>query len=896
VSDHGVLPVLWPIHGDGVLARRGDLVLLIHPAGGAFTDHLLDLLAATAQAGESGPRFADLVSAEFDAHAAAADTTVDEHGPAVVAFGPADGGTALAVYGTGWAEVTNARGVQRLTAGEPYGRLRCVLPSRLIKIRAGVEAAADGETDPYLRLADGVVRAVALVYAAAESPGEKDLGLAAGQMGRRPPPGVLVLPDGSVCQLDAEYVMGREPTLDTSVADGRARPLRLTDPSGQVSRVHARVELDGGQVFISDLNSPNGTHILRPGENAPTRLEPGVRVPLVGGTRIRLGGEYELRYESHHRPGETGQRVHSPRAAGQAPGGPPTPDAYAAQPVPEAPGPGAAPAPGPEDSGHAAPARRDSISISAPGSGASSEVPQQTAMPVGAAPPGPYYRGTEIAASGTGRPTGAGQHSPVAEQRFLQGRFPERVRLSEEVSLLVRLGLQPGAPLEAALRPLTVPAGGLEVVLLLVDSPGFTLHSPDRTVVHVVPRLDSNWAGFELQATREGVHTLQVEAFAGGSGLGGLAVQVSVDAAAPTGPLVERNSPARVAAADPGEVSLLLSFDSVQQVYRYRLVDSSGYYSEESASDRLLQPPGEAIEQLVAGLNAVARGRPAWDAATTTDWLKGQGIALWNSFIPQALQREFWQRRDKISRMTIVSQGDPVPWELLYPFAPGGWDAGFLIDQFPVARRRYGPPPPGRLELGAADLVLSGDGWPAAASAEIAALDGLLRGCGLTAHRIGDLPSLLQAFQRGNLGLLHFSCHNAFARGAPNTCKILLQNQPFEPVFLEQHAGRFTAPLVFLNACRTDGQAPLYTTVEGWAASFLRAGAGAFIGSLWEVADTSASTYAQEFYRAAIGGATLGESARRARDAIRDNPGDPTWLAYTFYGDPAATFSTASSA
>jgi CHAT domain-containing protein len=99
-----------------------------------------------------------------------------------------------------------------------------------------------------------------------------------------------------------------------------------------------------------------------------------------------------------------------------------------------------------------------------------------------------------------------------------------------------------------------------------------------------------------------------------------------------------------------------------------------------------------------------------------------------------------------------------------------------------------------------------------------------------------------------------------------------------------------------LNACRTDGQAPLYTTVEGWAASFLRAGAGAFIGSLWEVADTSASTYAQEFYRAAIGGATLGESARRARDAIRDNPGDPTWLAYTFYGDPAATFSTASSA
>ena len=481
--------------------------------------------------------------------------------------------------------------------------------------------------------------------------------------------------------------------------------------------------------------------------------------------------------------------------------------------------------------------------------------------------------------------------SPVPEQRFLQGRFPEQVRLGEEVTLLVRLGLQPGARLEAGLRPLAVPEAGLDVVLLLVDSPGFTLRSPERQAVRVVPRQDSSWAAFELQATTEGVHTLMVEAFAGGTGLGGLAIQVSVDPVVQTGPSTERSSPAAVTPADQGEVSLLLSYDADHQVYRYRLIDSGGYYADEAATNRLLRPPGEAIEQLVAQLNTLARGQAGWDAATTRDWLQGQGIDLWESFIPQTLQREFWQRRDQITQMTIVSDGDPVPWELLYPFAPGGQDAGFLIDQFPVARRRYGPRPPGRLELGAADLVLSGDGL-AAAPAEIAALDRLLRDRGFAARHIGDLTSLLQTFQRGDIGLLHFSCHNAFARSAPNSCRILFGSQPFEPVFLRQHAGRFANPLVFLNACRTDGQAPLYTTVEGWAASFLRAGAGAFIGSLWEVVDTSASTYAQEFYRAALGGHTLSESARQARDAIRDNPGDPTWLAYTFYGDPAATMNT----
>ncbi|HLM88103.1 MAG TPA: FHA domain-containing protein [Streptosporangiaceae bacterium] len=502
MTEHGVLPGLWPIHGDGVLARQGDLVLLIHPAGGAFTDRLLDLLTDSAHAGQGGLRFTELVSADFDADAAAADTAADQSGPAVVAFGPAGDGTAVAVYGTAWAEVTTAHGTQRLTTGVPYGRLRCVLPSALIKVRAGVRSAVgDAETDPYLRLADGVVRAVALLYAPAEitatavgqgppaAPAEAEAapepapaeaqaapepvpaegqatpepyaeqvqeldadyhatriepavpepppaapgpppapvpyvptalapapdpyaaqappsapdpylappppdpylaeappsgpGLAGGppdaavppdftsislaapepggevpqhdplppgteppqaqdlgpvempapvvegvycknghfndpearqcavcgisigqltkkrQQGQRPPLGVLVLGDGSVCQLDADYVIGREPTLDSAVAEGRARPLRLIDASGVVSRIHARVELDGWQVFISDLNSANGTQILLPGDRNPTSLQPGVRTLLIPGAQIRLGGEYGLQYDSH---------------------------------------------------------------------------------------------------------------------------------------------------------------------------------------------------------------------------------------------------------------------------------------------------------------------------------------------------------------------------------------------------------------------------------------------------------------------------------------------------------------------------------------------------------------------------------------------------------------------
>ncbi len=502
MNEQGTPPGLWPIQGDGVLARQGDLVVLIHPAGGTFADQLLDLLADSARAGEDGRCFAERVFAAFDSDAAAAGKAASgEPGPAAVAFGPDDGGTAVAVYGTAWAEVTTAQGIQLLTAGQPYGRLRCVLPSQATKVRAGVRPGeGNAGTDRYLRLADGIVRAVALVYApeiavgaeavregaqavaasaavaeqpdravvadepepggqavaesavvadepgrdqeviadsaivadepgrgdeavaesaivadeadepeqpeqpeqaeqaeqageavaesaiVAEEPGrgeqaasgtggrppdhpsrpdfisvslsgdqagrevpqrnalplgseppdEQDLGGAerpppvvigvhcknghfndpearycavcgigmaqltkVPQPGTRPPLGVLVLDDGSVFQLDADYVIGREPSLDSSVADGSARPLRLADASGLVSRIHARVELDGWQVLISDLNSANGTHIRLPGEENSRRLAPGVRAPLTVGAQVRLGGDYGFRYDSH---------------------------------------------------------------------------------------------------------------------------------------------------------------------------------------------------------------------------------------------------------------------------------------------------------------------------------------------------------------------------------------------------------------------------------------------------------------------------------------------------------------------------------------------------------------------------------------------------------------------
>jgi len=47
--------------------------------------------------------------------------------------------------------------------------------------------------------------------------------------------------------------------------------------------------------------------------------------------------------------------------------------------------------------------------------------------------------------------------------------------------------------------------------------------------------------------------------------------------------------------------------------------------------------------------------------------------------------------------------------------------------------------------------------------------------------------------------------------------------------------------------------------------------------------------FAEELYRRLQRGSTLGDAVMAARQAAASTPDDPTWLAYTVYGDPRAT-------
>jgi hypothetical protein len=116
--------------------------------------------------------------------------------------------------------------------------------------------------------------------------------------GPRPPLGVLVFDDGSVFQLEQDYVLGRQPEGAPEVLAGTARPLRLEDTGGTVSRAHALIALEDWTVRLSDHGSANGTYIAMPNSQDWQPVPPNGRIVLTPGTTIKLGNR-TLKYESH---------------------------------------------------------------------------------------------------------------------------------------------------------------------------------------------------------------------------------------------------------------------------------------------------------------------------------------------------------------------------------------------------------------------------------------------------------------------------------------------------------------------------------------------------------------------------------------------------------------------
>jgi len=395
-----------------------------------------------------------------------------------------------------------------------------------------------------------------------------------------------------------------------------------------------------------------------------------------------------------------------------------------------------------------------------------------------------------------------------------------------------------------------------------------------------------------MVAQEVGEHRPRVSSFVGGTYTGSVAFEVRVDHDCETGNSKTFASPVlQLGEPEKGEVTLEVYYNKLERVYSYQL-RSATFTEDRILAKPLSRPPEEALANLVRRLNERARQlviSPNPDIASL--WQSGLGIDLWRGFIPEQLQIQIWKHQGDFRKLTILSEGfgHMIPWEAMYPVPERGKGTDFLINQFTVVRRLFDTNPAKMFRFSRAYCVLPDTDSLSRARDEIDTLKAIIG----NGSEISSLDFLISNLKQARFDLLHFACHNAFNSEDPTSSYIRFEQGNFEPLYLNNFIGQFSqlAPLIFMNACQTSGIASNYTGSASWAESFLEAGAGTFIGTLWEVNDESAKRFAESFYQALSSGATLGKAVKQAREAIRENPDDPSWLAYTLYGNPNATVS-----
>jgi CHAT domain-containing protein len=470
--------------------------------------------------------------------------------------------------------------------------------------------------------------------------------------------------------------------------------------------------------------------------------------------------------------------------------------------------------------------------------------------------------------------------------RHLTADFPARVPVGDVASLIVRIRFHPAPGERAApLKALNVPSQGMRLNIVAQPSPGLVpLDRLDRALVLPYDG-DSEPVRFPFEARTLGLHRVHLTVWAGGSFAGELTAEVSAEdhvAATPRSAYtvaLDRLEPT------PGEATLQVRRSAGG--YMFQLMTPYTLYPP--VNESLAGDPAGAVERTIATLQGLASGGGAYSGPAAARWLREAGVSLWNQMVPQVIKEQFWEQRSRITAFNIATDQDIVPWELLYPLAPAE-DEGFLVEQFPVMRRVYGQQRVAAIAVEPAAFVLPRDA-PPEAHAEVSAINQRLRAVLGTGNGtlIDGIEPLLELIDSRRAGLLHFACHNRFDVSGGGS-SVAMADGDLTPMMLTSAATGHTlatGPLVFLNACRSAGAAYEYTRLTGWASGFMAAGAGAFVGTLWAVPSGPAREFAEAFYDACLGGLPLGRAMLAARERIRRH-GDPTWLAYTAYGDPAA--------
>jgi hypothetical protein len=516
--------------------------------------------------------------------------------------------------------------------------------------------------------------------------------------------------------------------------------------------------------------------------------------------------------------------------------------------------------------------------------------------------------GEPLSKSPTTQPAEVALHTDI--------RFPARVRLNEVAWLTVRLTLDKAAEsrVDETVTVVFAEPGAPEYVEVWVKATGFQEETGawERTIA-VYPGRSSQPAVFLLRAAENGRQRVTIDFYHRGRLAGSAAFETEVGTGAQGVPATPQTHPVTLTAGAPPAADLVVRVMKAADANRLLFRVSSPHLPQPwDDLEEVVLTSKDPMTFLTADLEELSRlaaavtpATPQGEQEAARDWFTQLGEGLFEDLLPKTFQERYWtqirplQQQGKLRTLLVISDEPWIPWEIIKPYR---WDPAtgreetedFWVETYQMSRWLAGRGLAPGVAISAAALVLPDVGLAAVAAekeffARLAADYRLDVGAPLQAR-----DEVLRTLMTGGFQLLHFATHGNFNSVDAGESEIVLVDASLRPNDLRGsglRGIRQARPLVFLNAChggRTDFG---LTGLGGWADKlFNEAWATAFVGALWEVNDELAAQFSSEFYRCLAAGATFGAALQAARRALRGHcASNPTWLAYTLYGDPNAT-------
>lgn len=486
--------------------------------------------------------------------------------------------------------------------------------------------------------------------------------------------------------------------------------------------------------------------------------------------------------------------------------------------------------------------------------------------------------------------------------------FPAYVAMTEgPVPLTVRVtALDEAAPV-AQTMPVQFIQGPPETIEVVVSAEGFEERAGEYSrVLSVAPDGASQPAIFLLAPQSPGIKRIVVDFYQRGRAVGSTSLQSEVQSQASkqtASPLPAVFEPLRLELHDdatpPADLLLRVTVSHDRRQLSYRLHSANpelGYRWQPLGSVALSEEPSVWTAEIMDEVDSALR--PKGKAATKGDRedplrrLDALALRLGEVLLSPELRQELArlnELRDKglAQSLLLISDESSIPWELLKTDA----QADFLCLRFRLGRWLAGPKLPGLLRIQRVAWTESRANTLRANAAAAPYFSDLARRLPLQAGQpLNSRQALLDELEAGHTQLLHLTGMASFVPNHPDRSVVMLGDGslPLEQLVGQPAAGlAHSRPLVFLNPSTSDRAGWTATSLAGWAEAFIRAGATAFVGPLWDVHDLLGAQFAVHFYDQLWAGQPLGEAFYQARAYLRERaPNEPAWLAYVLWGDP----------